>query len=885
MEKNKIPQSEIISAASIVSWIRLIDLKTSKNTALTWNNHPFMIQPLKDWASKIIFKKPTQIGFSTAALIKILNKTSKKNISVIYTLPTTSDVRKFVTARVDPMLENCAYLRAKMRPFGSTLADSTELKRIGGSTIYFRGCVDDQTEVLTCRGWQDIKTIKNKEDIPTINLETKRIEIQKIRKIFKYDYDGKLIHFKNQNIDLLVTPEHRCVYQTRRWKDKGKDFQIKTADKLNAWGSDYIPLRTKGWDGIKKKKISDSLVKILGWVITEGSYYFRKNKKRPSKYPRITIAQKVNAKELIKDLLEAKISYSINKRKSADLFVIHAKDSEKIYQLIPDKKLDSEFLYTLTRKQLKLLFDILILGDGWIHKQKGRDLNINFCQVSKKTSNAFQILCLLLGYNCRDTLRTWKKEDKHFGSKSVHQLSVKFSKFTNQFEKKKRHYKGKVWCPNVENGTIFIRRGGKVAITANSWTEQQAQSIDADIVVIDELDFSKPEIAEMYEERLEGADSLGWMYQFSVPSIPGVGVDRLYDDSCQYEWYNKCPKCKRLQCLNIFDNLDRKNKIYRCKYCKSLITDDARRSGIWIPRYPKKEVHGYHISQLAAPWISAEKLIGKEEKAKSKKHFYNYSLGLAYHMTSKLIGEKEIYRMVTGPEQPTSDQATVVAIDQGDVFFIAIGRLELVRDTNTYQKRVIALLTADSEDELDTILKRYGIKFGIMDAMPNKHTAKKFAKQYRGKLFLAYYQTGMASKSKFDLVEWNIPDQTVHIQRTESLDNLVESLDSGLWVLPKFSDNVKVLIKHVKNIVVKYKTRFSMTVKVYDHNGPDHFFHVLNYLNLALEKAPRFMSGSVDTNPGVRYSGIDENKQNELPSIEDCISKKDGITRVDVLDN
>jgi len=61
------------------------------------------------------------------------------------------------------MLENCAYLRAKMRPFGSTLADSTELKRIGGSTIYFRGCVDDQTEVLTCRGWQDIKTIKNKE--------------------------------------------------------------------------------------------------------------------------------------------------------------------------------------------------------------------------------------------------------------------------------------------------------------------------------------------------------------------------------------------------------------------------------------------------------------------------------------------------------------------------------------------------------------------------------------------------------------------------------------------------------------------------------------------------------------------------------------------------
>jgi len=549
---------EAVTSASIVPWMRLINLATSKGIPLAWNNHPFMVQPLMDWAPNIVFKKPTQIGFSTTAIVKILYKASKENLSVIYTLPTTSDVRKFVTARVDPMIENCSYLRAKMRPYGSTLADSTELKRVGGSTLYFRG----------------------------------------------------------------------------------------------------------------------------------------------------------------------------------------------------------------------------------------------------------------------------------------------------------------------------------------SWTEQQAQSIDADIVVIDELDFSKPEIAEMYEERLEGADSLGWMYQFSVPSIPGVGVDRLYDDSCQFEWYNKCPKCKKLQCLNIFDNLDRKNQIYRCKSCKSRITSDDRRSGVWIARYPKREVHGYHISQLAAPWISAERLIKKELKAKSKKHFYNYSLGLAYNMQTKLIGDKEIYRMVTGPEAPTSAEGTVVGIDQGDIFYITIGRLEPIKDTDLFQKRIITLLTAENEEEVVNILNRFGMRFGIMDAMPNKHTAKKLARLFKGRLFLSYYQTGMAAKEKFDLIKWDIPGQTANVQRTESLDNLVESFDRAQWVLPSLCENVKVLVNHVKNVSVKFVTRRGLTTKIYDNNGPDHFFHSLNYLNLAFEKAPRFMSGSSDTNPGIRYSGLDEKQQiNQVPSIEEVLSKRDGVTRVDVIDD
>jgi len=546
-----------LSAGSIINWIQLIGLKTPKGWPFEWKDHGYLIQPLTDWAPRLVFKKASQLGFSLISLLKILYQASRRGISTIYTLPTTSDVRKFVAARVDPMIENCPYLYAKMRPTGSALADSTELKRIGNSTLYFRG----------------------------------------------------------------------------------------------------------------------------------------------------------------------------------------------------------------------------------------------------------------------------------------------------------------------------------------SFAETVAQTIDSDINVIDELDFSKPDIAEMYEERLEGSNSLNWMYQFSVPSIPGFGVDKLYEDSCQYKWYVRCSKCSKLQTLSFEYNIDQIKRIYVCKFCKNELTDEDRRSGIWVAKYPERPVHGYHISQLAAPWISADRILKKEEKARSKKHFYNYTLGEAYHMQTRLITENEIYGMQTGPEESSSAQATVFGIDQGDNFYVAIGRLEKIEDSKLFQKRILALRIVKSEEDLQDLIKRFDMRLGIMDAMPNKHTANKLAELYKGRLFLAFYQTGRAAKEKFELSQWNLSAQQVHIQRTESLDKLIESLDKRQWVLPALSENVKVLIKHVKNISINYSILFGQKTKLYVKSGPDDFFHALNYLNIAFEKSSRFMLGSGTATPQVKYGriGLDEIKKDEIPSVEEIQSERQGgFTHIDI---
>lgn len=406
----------------------------------------------------------------------------------------------------------------------------------------------------------------------------------------------------------------------------------------------------------------------------------------------------------------------------------------------------------------------------------------------------------------------------------------------------------------LADSTELKRIGNSCLYFRGSWTEQQAQSIDADIVSFDELDFSKPDIRDMYRERLEGSTSLHWEYSFSVPSRPGFGIASLFEKTNQYIWMIRCPRCNRLQSLEFETNIDKAKKIFICRYCQAKIIDNDRRSGVWIPRYPHRDSHGYQFSRLMCPWISAKRILELEERAPTIKHFKNYTLGQPHTEETRLISDQEIWALTGNYEQPSTAESTIVGIDQGDVFHIAIGRLEKIHDTNLYRKKIIALVKAKTPEEVEDILNRYDMRAGIIDAMPNKHTAKQLAEKFRGRLFLAYYSTGLTAKERYDLVRWTPNEATVEIQRTESLDRLMESIYKREFILPRLSENVKVLISHFRNIAVDYQSRYGLTVKIWRSAGADHFVHALNYLNIAFEKAPGYLTGGKGIETSVRYS-------------------------------
>ena len=105
------------------------------------------------------------------------------------------------------------------------------------------GCYDNQTEVLTKKGFKLFKDVNIDKDIfATLNPETQKLEYQKASRKVDEHYSGLMYEAKNKHLDLLVTPDHwMYVADKRDGKYKrehardifGKDKYYKTGLKIN----------------------------------------------------------------------------------------------------------------------------------------------------------------------------------------------------------------------------------------------------------------------------------------------------------------------------------------------------------------------------------------------------------------------------------------------------------------------------------------------------------------------------------------------------------------------------------------------------------------------------------------------------------------------------
>lgn len=86
-------------------------------------------------------------------------------------------------------------------------------------------CVDKDTEILTeTRGWQLFKDLLITDKVAS--LVNEQLVFVSPLDYFEGDYDGELIGCKNDYIDFLVTPNHRCLVST------GADWVIREASEL-----------------------------------------------------------------------------------------------------------------------------------------------------------------------------------------------------------------------------------------------------------------------------------------------------------------------------------------------------------------------------------------------------------------------------------------------------------------------------------------------------------------------------------------------------------------------------------------------------------------------------------------------------------------------------
>ena len=214
--------------------------------------------------------------------------------------------------------------------------------------------------------------------------------------------------------------------------------------------------------------------------------------------------------------------------------------------------------------------------------------------------------------------------------------------------------------------SVFLKQiGDRFIYYRGSYESTEAISISAHILINDEYDRSNQNVLKTYRSRLDDAKrdrpELGWEWQFSNPSIPGHGVDILWQKSDQKHWFVKCPHCNRDWYMRFPDNVDFERKIRMCDKCHKEISKHTLRTGRWIKKYRKREISGYWISQMFVPWIDISKII--EESEGDQEIFHNFTLGEPYVSKDTSVTRESILRCISPGYNPQTSVA--MGVDNG----------------------------------------------------------------------------------------------------------------------------------------------------------------------------------------------------------------------------
>lgn len=406
-----------------------------------------------------------------------------------------------------------------------------------------RQCVDDKTEALTIDGWKKYNEINVGTLILTKNPITGILEWQPIEKVNIYpDYDGDLYSIEGKTFSALTNGKHRwlCNHNT---KPNSKVEFVTTEELYNS--KVVMPIhRTGEYLGNKNKILSDDMVFILGIILTDGHirYYQDKSKPRYGKpwYVVITQSKEKNI-PIIQNVVD-KIGYNYNYKVSGKKHVwkFNKDFADYLHNIIPNKELNMGLLNSLTKKQIKLLLDGMILGDGC---KKGTRIITS----SIEQANLIQILIVMAGYysnilindnrgvHFSNRVKSGKIVTKNVSylvtigkNKHFHHISTRG---TNHIKKISNQNK-LIWCPTVNNGTWVCRRNGKTYITGNS-TNMPCQSAASDMALFASVivygKVKKGELPPMKEVNTVH-DSV---YQFILPKY--ITPDTIYNiwDICR----------------------------------------------------------------------------------------------------------------------------------------------------------------------------------------------------------------------------------------------------------------------------------------------------------------------------------------------------------------
>ena len=382
------------------------------------------------------------------------------------------------------------------------------------------------------KGWVNASDLTVGDEILAFNSRTGKSEWEPVLEVHEPDYNGYMYRFSSKHCGILSTSYHRWYVSKseefekdishRQYQDKiiedfftlqktihdkyesGKNlhqisielglpytkvrriyygkvkspltsgltepFKVMTSEEIyNSNGNCRIPIRANHYN-TNKNTYTNNFIALCGWYLTDAS--IRRNKV-------VKIIQSdsanhnkvVHIRELLKNSgLKYKEHIRISKVSTVVTWDISKEDSLKFMEVLPNRKLNMDFISSLTQSQLETLLYNMRLGDGYSILCSGDKEQASLIQaivvLIGKTSSMFR-----LSYNGK---RSYFKDHKpsklgqeyieatkdSWGIKFSDRLSIHTKSYGNK-KVDKVPYQGKVWCPSVPSGAFFVRYIGE----------------------------------------------------------------------------------------------------------------------------------------------------------------------------------------------------------------------------------------------------------------------------------------------------------------------------------------------------------------------------------------------------------------------------------------
>lgn len=313
-------------------------------------------------------------------------------------------------------------------------------------------CFDGDTELLTTEGWVKAEHLTYDHRVAEFWAEEETINFVHPTRLYSPHFTGMMQHITtDQGIDMLLTPNHRCLLQNR--KTLGK-----IVVKADEFRSDYRHLNAGVYVG-GKQTLSDAEVTWLCAVQADGSY----TKANGSEYGIQFVLKKQRKIDRLREcMISLNVLFTEKQGDDSVAFYVGKYETQTLLakRLMPSKRF-GPWLLDLDRKTIDKFTDEVLVWDGDYTRRSV------YSSSDKENADWVQILWSLSGKRASISSRMpkgWAKRPHHY----VNVTHGKNYSLTTNHTRKDVPWDGPVYCVSVPSTYVVTRRNGKVSVTGNS---------------------------------------------------------------------------------------------------------------------------------------------------------------------------------------------------------------------------------------------------------------------------------------------------------------------------------------------------------------------------------------------------------------------------------